>query len=122
MKFNSQTAKANGSKSKRGLSKTNQEFREIFQNVIEQNETNIVKWLRATADESPTKALELLLKISSFIIPKPRTIELDVNTKICNCKDLSLLSDADLEEQLHQANRVIYNDYDPILRRRIYKD
>jgi len=111
MKFNSQTAKSNGSKSKRGLSKTNQEFREIFQNVIEQNETNIGKWLKATADESPTKALELLLKISSFIIPKPRTIELDINTKICQCEDLSLLSDDELNEQIHQANRVLHDNY-----------
>jgi len=112
MKFNSETAKANGSKSKRGLSKNNKEFRQIFQNVIEQNEENITKWLQATADESPTKALELLLKISSFIIPKPRSIDLDVNTKICTCEDLSLLTDEELEEQLYQCDRILYpNNY-----------
>ena len=110
MKFNKETAKLNGKKSKRGLSKTNQELRNIFQVVIEANEKNIGKWLEATAKESPTKALELLLKISSFIMSKPKAISVNLES---DKDELSSISDEELEERLHQCNRVLYENYDP---------
>jgi len=116
MKFNKETAKLNGKKSKRGLSKSNQELRDIFQNVIEANEKNIVKWLEATAKESPTKALELLLKISSFIMSKPKAISVDLTSE----KDeLTNLTDDELSERLHQCNRVLYDTdiYNPQTRK-----
>ncbi len=113
MKFNKETAKLNGKKSKRGLSKSNQELRDIFQNVIEANEKNIGKWLEATAKESPTKALELLLKISSFIMSKPKAISVDLTS---DKDELSSMSDEELEERLHQANRVLYDNYDSATR------
>ena len=109
MKFNKETAKLNGKKSKRGLSKTNQELRNIFQGVIEANEKNIGKWLEATAKESPTKALELLLKISSFIMSKPKAISVNLES---DKDELSSISDEELEERLHQCNRVLYENYD----------
>ena len=56
MGFNSKTAKVGGKTSKRGLSKSNQELRDIFQGVIEANEKNIGIWLNESAKESPTKA------------------------------------------------------------------
>ena len=92
------------------MSKTNQELRNIFQGVIEANEKNIGKWLEATAKESPTKALELLLKISSFIMSKPKAISVNLES---DKDELSSISDEELEERLHQCNRVLYENYDP---------
>ena len=109
MKFNKETAKLNGQKSKRGLSKTNQELRDVFQNVIEANEKNIGIWLNEAAKESPTKALELLLKISSFIMSKPKAISVNLES---DKDDTSNLTDEELSERLHQANRVLYDNYD----------
>ena len=91
------------------MSKTNQELRNIFQGVIEANEKNIGKWLEATAKESPTKALELLLKISSFIMSKPKAISVNLES---DKDELSSISDEELEERLHQCNRVLYENYD----------
>ena len=110
MKFNKENAKLNCKKRKRGLSKTNQELMNIFQGVIEANEKNIGKWLEATAKESPTKALELLLKISSFIMSKPKAISVNLES---DKDELSSISDEELEERLHQCNRVLYENYDP---------
>ena len=109
MKFNKETASANGKKSKRGLSKSNQELRDIFRGVIEANEDNIGKWLHKVAEESPTKALELLLKISSFIVSKPKAISVNLESEK---DDLSTLTDEELDERLHQCNRVLYENYD----------
>ena len=103
MKFNKETASLNGRKSKRGLSKTNQELRGIFQNVIEANEKNIGIWLNEAAKESPTKALELLLKIASFIVSKPKAISVNLEN---DKNDLSQLTDEELQERLKQARRV----------------
>lgn len=113
MKFNKETASLNGRKSKRGLSKTNQELRDIFQNVIEANEENIGVWLNEAAKESPTKGLELLLKISSFIMSKPKAISVNLEN---DKKDLSQLTDEELAEQLHQTRRVLYDNYDSATR------
>mgnify|MGYP006950446496 CR=1 FL=1 len=113
MKFNKETAKLNGQKSKRGLSKTNQELRDIFQNVIEANEKNIGIWLNEAAEQSPIKALELLLKISSFIMSKPKSISVNLEEQK---DDMSSLTDEELNERLHQANRVLYDNYDSATR------
>ena len=113
MKFNKETARVGGKTSKRGLSKTNQELRDIFQNVIEANEKNIGIWLQATAKESPTKALELLLKISSFIMSKPKAISVNLES---DKDELSSMSDEELAEQLHQSRRVLFDNYDSATR------
>ena len=113
MKFNKETAKLNGQKSKRGLSKTNQELRDVFQNVIESNEKNIGIWLNEAAKESPTKALELLLKISSFIMSKPKAISVNLES---DKDEFSSMSDEELAESLHQSRRVLCENYDSATR------
>lgn len=113
MAFNSETAKVGGKTSKRGLSKTNQELRDIFQNVIEANEKNIGIWLNEAAEQSPIKALELLLKISSFIMSKPKAISVNLES---DKDEFSSMSDEELAEQLHQSRRVLYDNYDSATR------
>ena len=79
MGFNSQTGSAAGKKSKRGEDIQLKAIRGKFQSVLEKNQPNIQKWLDEVAKDDPAKALELLLKLSSFVIPKPRTVELEID-------------------------------------------
>ena len=111
MPFNKESGKQAGRKSKRSKSKSTLELQSIFGDVLANNAKNIEFWINETAKKQPDKALDLIIKIASFLMPKIRAIELDINTKICHCEDLSLLSDADLEEQIHQANRVLHDNY-----------
>ena len=76
MAFNSESGAKAGKKSKRPKDKELSELRESFADILSDNKHNVNKWLDEVAKDDPAKALELLLKIGSFIIPKPRSIEL----------------------------------------------
>ena len=111
MPFDSKTAAEGGKASKRGKGKTSIAMRDTFTSILSANLENVQLWIKEVALTDPAKAIDLLLKMSSFVLSKPKAIELDVNTKTCSCIDLSLLTDEELEEQLHQANRVIHDNY-----------
>ena len=110
MAFNSKTAKLAGSKSKRGKAKTTMELQTSFNIIIANNLENLDKWVKEVARKDPAKAMDLILKLSSFILPKARTVEVDIKERK---EDLTTLTDEELSERLHQANRVLYDNYDP---------
>jgi len=59
-----------GSKDK---AKTN--IKETFQLLVEGNLSNIQEWLNVVANDNPTAALNFVLKLSEFIIPKIKVAE-----------------------------------------------
>ena len=77
MAFNTETAKQGGEKSKRGSDKELKQLRSVFTELLEENKPKLNKWLNSVADTDPSKALDLYIKMTSFILPKPRSIELD---------------------------------------------
>jgi hypothetical protein len=57
--------------SRKGVpNKTTQEIREAFQLLIENNQDKMQLWLTETAIEEPARALEIILKMSEYIVPK----------------------------------------------------
>ena len=50
--------------------KTTAEIREAYQKLVEDNLTNMTKWLGDVAMENPEKAMDLMLKLSEYMIPK----------------------------------------------------
>jgi len=56
--------------------KTTSEIREVFKEIVEGNLNNIDTWLKDIATENPAKAIELFLKLSEFILPKLKSIDL----------------------------------------------
>jgi len=50
--------------------KATKEIREAFKLLIEDNLPNIKVWLSDVAEEDPERALNILLKMSEFIVPK----------------------------------------------------
>tara|TARA_R110002020_G_scaffold445881_1_gene657835 strand:+ start:86 stop:409 length:324 start_codon:yes stop_codon:yes gene_type:complete len=45
-------------------------IREAYQKLTEDNLDNMNRWLMQTAQEDPSKAMDLMLKLSEYIIPK----------------------------------------------------
>jgi len=73
--------------------KTNKEIREAYQELIEGNLSNIETWLNQVAAKDPARAIELLLRLSEFILPKIKTIDLNANINtphIIEYKNVSL--------------------------------
>lgn len=56
--------------------KAKKDIKESFQSLVECNLSNINIWLNAVAVDNPAKALDLMLKLSEFILPKMRATEL----------------------------------------------
>ena len=80
MAFDTETGKEAGKKSKRGQDTQLKDLRECYSEILENNKGNIQEWIDKVAETDPAKALELILKLGSYVIPKPRTIELKQNT------------------------------------------
>jgi len=57
--------------SRKGIpNKTTQEIRNAFQLLLENNLDNMKVWLSDVASEDPERALEIMLKMAEYIVPK----------------------------------------------------
>lgn len=56
--------------------KAKEEIRDMYRQAIENNLPNVETWVKIIADEYPAKALELMLKLSEFCLPKLKSIEI----------------------------------------------
>ena len=50
--------------------KTTGEIREAYQKLVDDNLDNMKEWLERVAEEDPNKALDMMLKLSEYFIPK----------------------------------------------------
>ena len=56
--------------------KTTKEIREAYQKLTEENLDNMSIWLAQVAADNPEKAMDLMLRLSEYIIPKLARTEL----------------------------------------------
>jgi len=59
-----------GGRSKGQTNKTTAEIRDAYQKLVEDNLTNMTVWLTQVAAENPERAMDLMLKLSEYMIPK----------------------------------------------------
>ena len=50
--------------------KSTAEIRDAYQKLVEDNLTNMTEWLVQVAAENPERAMDLMLKLSEYMIPK----------------------------------------------------
>jgi len=88
--FTKETAAAAGKKSKRGETKITLEIREVFGQLVNDNLDNVKTWLQEVGSDSPKEAINLIIKLSEFVVPKLRSQELTNNFDIENLSDNEL--------------------------------
>jgi LytS/YehU family sensor histidine kinase len=59
-----------GGRTKGQTNKTTAEIRDAYQKLVEDNLTNMTEWLTQVADQNPERAMDLVLKLSEYMIPK----------------------------------------------------
>lgn len=59
-----------GGRKKGTPNSTTKEIKEAYQMLVESNLDNMSKWLADVAGDDPKQALELMLKLSEYMIPK----------------------------------------------------
>ena len=52
--------------------KATADIKQAFQSLVEGNLGNVENWLNSVAIENPGKALEIIIKLSEFILPKQK--------------------------------------------------
>ena len=64
--------------SRKGVpNKATKEIREAFKLLVQGNLENMKGWLSDVAEEDPEKALNILLKMSEFVVPKLQRQEIE---------------------------------------------
>jgi hypothetical protein len=69
-----------GGRAKGTPNKTNEEIRQNIHLLIENNLPKIQEWIDQVAKESPNKAIEIVLKLTDYTLPKLKSIEYKSNT------------------------------------------
>tara|TARA_R110000824_G_scaffold369318_1_gene558780 strand:- start:234 stop:521 length:288 start_codon:yes stop_codon:yes gene_type:complete len=59
-----------GGRKKGAPNSTTKEIKEAYQMLVESNLDNMSRWLADVAGDDPKQALELMLKLSEYMIPK----------------------------------------------------
>lgn len=90
------TGKKFGGRKKGTPNKSTKETRETFKKVLNDNLDNLDVWLNKVADKNPEKAINILLKISEFIIPKLNKIEVEETPK----DEFENMTDEELDAEL----------------------
>lgn len=59
-----------GGRAKGTPNKSTAEIRDAYQKLVEDNLTNMTEWLVQVAADNPERAMDLMLKLSEYMIPK----------------------------------------------------
>ena len=71
-----------GGRQKGTPNKMTLEIREAYKNLIESNIDNMEVWIKTIAKNNPEKAMDLLLKLSEYVVPKLNRTEIKDLTNI----------------------------------------
>lgn len=61
--------------------KTTTQIKEAYQQLLESNLDNMTIWLGRVADKNPDKAVDLMLRLSEYILPKLARTESEITGK-----------------------------------------
>lgn len=113
MPFTKETAKKAGEQSKRGKGNTVSKIRSHYTSFLDNNGNKIQTLFDEVAQEDPAKALDFILKLSAYVIPKPRIIDENKETDYKNVPEwlrpnhFKEMSDEEFQKELEKANKVI---------------
>ncbi len=100
------TGKKWGGRSKGTPNKQTQEIREAYKQLIEMNLDNMSKWISTIAEDSPEKAVDLIVKLSDFVIPKLNRTEIK---DVTNIQDLLQLTPQERQARIIELKNNIDN-------------
>ena len=95
------TGSKTGGRDKGTPNKVTKEIKEAFQTLVEGNIDNLDNWINETAKKDPAKAIDIILKISEYVLPKLSRTELKTN--------FDKLTDEQLD---YMINKLKYQNYE----------
>jgi len=80
-KYTSDTAAKAGAKGKRGSSKETEAIRSAFSDLLDENMPKVQDWLNTIAKDDPKGALDMVLKMAEYCLPKLQRTEAIIEQK-----------------------------------------
>ena len=71
-----------GGRKKGTANKQTVEIRGAYQLLIENNLGNLKKWIEEIAEENPEKAIDVIIKLSEYVVPKLSRTEVKETTSL----------------------------------------
>ncbi|EIJ37777.1 hypothetical protein JoomaDRAFT_0743 [Galbibacter orientalis DSM 19592] len=69
--------------SRKGVpNKNTKEIRQAFHQLVSDKLPDLSKWLDEVAKENPEKAINIIIKLSDFVIPKLQRTEIELGGKV----------------------------------------
>tara|TARA_R110000744_G_scaffold379698_2_gene498445 strand:+ start:1003 stop:1317 length:315 start_codon:yes stop_codon:yes gene_type:complete len=65
--------------------------REVFNTLLQNNAKNMQGMFDRIAEDNPAKAMELLLKVSEYVIPKLRSVEIKQDAGFINSIQIEII-------------------------------
>jgi hypothetical protein len=87
--------------------RTTKEIRELFESILNDNVGNVSKWIEETAKDNPAKAVELVMKVAEYVLPKLRFVATDNQNDVPFADLFKSMSDDELDERLSKAKKVL---------------
>lgn len=101
------TGKKFGGRKKGTPNRTTKEMREALQGILNNNIDNIDDWINEIAKKEPEKAINVLLKLTEYILPKLNKTEF-IDTSIDKYDDMT---DDELEEEIKKMYHELHIKY-----------
>lgn len=70
-----------GGREKGTPNKLTSEIRDVYKELLEKNLNNIDVWLKEISKDHPDKALNFIIRLSEFVIPKLQSTQLTGSSK-----------------------------------------
>lgn len=83
------------------------DIKQAYQNLIEDNLPKVENWLNNVAKDNPAKALEFVLKLSEFVIPRMKATE-PIND--FNSEAIIELTPTERDTRITELKRKLIND------------
>ncbi len=66
------------------------EIREVYQELLEKNLDKVDGWLQEVAKDNPDRALNFIIRLSEFVVPKLQSTSLNSSLNFDNLTDAEL--------------------------------
>jgi hypothetical protein len=84
MKGKPKGSEKTGGRSKGTPNKATAGIKEAIQHVLDSNKDNLNDWLERVAKSDPDKAIDLMIKLSEFVVPKLNRTQMQHEGEITN--------------------------------------
>ena len=101
------TGKKFGGREKGTPNKQTKEIRNAYKLLIEDNLDNMTKWIKSIADDNPEKAMDIIIKLSEYVVPKLNRTEIKDVTSL---EDLLKLTPQQRQSRILELKNKIENE------------